>query len=62
MNGVINDEILKNEVLQGLQQVDETFAITEFSYTFDKKERRLYVSFKAQTQNGETIDINNAWG
>ena len=48
------DEIIDN-VLDGLQQVDETFHITE--YTFNVIDRKLYLNFKAETSSGEEVDI-----
>lgn len=52
---MIDEETIKNEILQGLLQVDSSFVITEFSIIHDKSTRHLSVSFIAQKGNGETI-------
>ena len=53
---------IKNEIEQGIAQVDDTLTITEFSCTVDKEKRHRSVYFKAEDTNGETIEIINSWG
>lgn len=46
-------DLIKNEIVEGLKQVDETFVLTEFSYLV--KSRNLLINFSAVNSNGETI-------
>lgn len=50
-----DEEIIKKEILQGLQQVDSSFTITEFHMALDNLTRNLIITFKAQTDSGETV-------
>lgn len=56
-----SEEIIKNEILQGLHQVDSSFIIEKFNCDFDRGKRKLVISFKAKTGNGEEIDITTAY-
>ena len=40
----INEEVVKSEIQDGLEQVDSTFVITEFSCEFDRANRHLTVN------------------
>lgn len=51
----MDEDIIRNEILQGLLQVDSSFVITDFFSEFDSKTRKLSVSFVAQKDNGETV-------
>lgn len=62
MQNVINEEIVKNEILQGLLQVDSSFFIENFETSFESKTRKLNVYFTAKNSNNETVEINNVWG
>lgn len=57
-----SEELARYEVEQGLAQVDSTFTITEFAYTVDKAARKASVTFKAQTESGEEVGGEVAWG
>lgn len=50
-----DEEMIKQEILQGLRQVDSTFTITEFHTTLDKVTRNLIITFTAETSSGETV-------
>ncbi len=56
-----SEEIIKNEILQGLLQVDSSFVLTKFSFEFDKVQRKLKVEFAAQNEEGETIEGGQEW-
>ena len=56
-----NEELARYEIERGLAQVDDTFVITEFSYSVDASERRAKVAFKAQTQRGEEVGGEFTW-
>lgn len=49
----MDEELIKNEILEGLLQVDSTFSITDFFATYDKETRALSVSFVAQNEKEE---------
>lgn len=50
-----NDEIIRNEIIQGLQQVDSSFVLETFNCDFDRKHRKLIINFKAKNSAGETV-------
>lgn len=50
-----DDEIIRNEIIQGLQQVDSSFVLETFNCDFDRKNRKLTISFKAKNSAGETV-------
>lgn len=49
------EDIIKNEIVQGLLQVDESFVLDSFECKPDVINRKLYISFTARNGNGETI-------
>ena len=51
----VNEELIKAEIQGGLEQVDSTFVLTEFSCEFDRANRHLTVNFTATDEAGETI-------
>ncbi|MCD8089932.1 MAG: hypothetical protein LUD81_04815 [Clostridiales bacterium] len=51
-----DDEIIRNEILDGLQQVDETFQLTSFECDFDRIKRKLVISFSAANSEGEAVE------
>lgn len=55
------EETIKNEILQGLSQVDSSFYLTHFSFEFNKLQRKLRVEFAAQNEEGETIEGGQEW-
>ena len=57
----INEAIIKSEIQQALEQVDNTLAIDEFSYEYEKETRCLKVKFKAKKANGETVEVSSVW-
>lgn len=58
----VEDETIKSVILDGLRQVDETFTIDKFAADFNKKNRKLKISFTASTEDGQTVTISNVWG
>ena len=56
-----NEDIIKNEILQGLQQIDSSFVLLNFECNFDKRNRKLVINFKAKTQSGEEITISTSY-
>lgn len=51
----MNEELIKNEIQNGLLQIDSTFTITDFFLDFNAQTRKLECSFVAKTENGEQI-------
>lgn len=60
--GIPDDETVKNVILSGLVQVDETFRIDEFETKYDPKNRKLTVNFTASTDSGRTVTLTEIWG
>lgn len=60
--GIPDDETVKNVVLEGLRQVDETFRIDDFETAYNSKTRKLTVNFTASTDSGRVITISDIWG
>lgn len=56
-----NAELVRYEIAQGLQQVDSTFNITDFTYNVDVAKRRATVTFKAITESGEEAGGEISW-
>ena len=56
-----SDEIIRNEIIQGLQQVDSSFVLESFDSDFDKKSRKLTVNFKAKNSDGEIVSGSAAY-
>jgi len=54
----IKNDVIKNEIENGLLQIDRSFFITYFSVTHDKEKRNLKVSFQAKTDTGTDIQSN----
>lgn len=57
----IDEDIIKDEIEQGLSQIDESFSITEFSYEIDSNNRKLEISFSAVNDDGTVIDGENTY-
>ena len=56
-----NAELARFEIERGLAQVDNTFTITEFDYTEDRRQRTAKVTFRAQTESGEEVGGEYTW-
>lgn len=56
-----NEELVRYEIARGLQQVDSTFEITEFTYHEDMPARKASVTFKARTESGEEVGGDFTW-
>lgn len=51
----MNEDIIKQEILQGLLQVDNTFIITEFSIIPPSENRTMKVLFAARNEEGKEV-------
>ena len=58
----MDEETIKAIILRGLYQVDDTFTMHDFRMGYDKKERKLSISFTVTTESGESITFSNTWG
>lgn len=56
---MVDMDVVRNEILQGLLQVDSSFIIDEFSCQIN--ERDLTVDFSAHNSNGEIVEVNSSW-
>lgn len=54
-----NEELIRNEILQGLLQVDSSFYIDTFSY--EVVGRKLKINFVAKNSNDETVEGVQEW-
>lgn len=46
-----DDEVIKNELEQGIMQVDSSFVITSLTSNFDSKSRTLNITFQAENED-----------
>lgn len=52
----VTDEAIKNEIFQGLLQVDSSFVLTRFHVETETPTRKTAASFTARNNNGETVE------
>ena len=52
----IYDDIIKNEILNGLLQVDKTFMLKSVDMAHDRETRKLNIAFIASTASGEEVN------
>lgn len=63
MANIVEDEIIKAEMQDGLSQVDENLIIDDFETVFETETRKLRINFKAvNKETAESIEINNVMG
>lgn len=55
------EEVIKNEIEQGLSQVDGSFILTSFSSAYDSSTRKLNISFEAENNENQKIEIENTF-
>lgn len=61
-NNIVEDEVIKAEMQDGLSQVDENLVVDNFESAFDKSARKLRVCFTAvNKETDEAIEISNEW-
>lgn len=52
------EDIIRNEIQQGLLQIDDTFVLTSFSIKEIDK-RKYKISFSAKNSSGEQVNATN---
>lgn len=57
----VEDDTVKSEILDGLMQIDQTFAITDFSTERNAETRKLDVKFTASTADEETVTVDTSY-
>lgn len=57
----VDEEMMKNEVFQGLLQVDNSFALTKFSTELDKETRKVVIHFTAVNGGGKEVEGVSTW-
>lgn len=55
------EDMIRDEIQQGLKQVDDTFTINSFEMELDKITRNLKVKFTASNSTGEEITEENIY-
>lgn len=58
---IIDEEVIRSEIEQGVAQVDDTLTIDDFSCIYDNESRNLKVLFTAKTADNETISVSTDW-
>lgn len=53
--------VIKSEIEDGVEQVDNTLTVDSFQCEYDKEKRNLKVKFTAKNSSGETVVIQNTW-
>ena len=56
-----DENIIRNEIIQGLQQVDSSFVLEMFTYDFDSKNRKLTISFTAKNSSDDVVSGSNEY-
>lgn len=51
----IDEDVIRNEILQGLLQVDSSFFISKFNIALDAATRNLKIEFAATNDNGDEV-------
>lgn len=63
MTNIIEDEVIKAVLQDGLSQVDENLVINDFETVFESENRILRVNFTAvNKETAESIEINQELG
>ena len=57
----IEDDAVKSEILGGIMQLDNTFAITEFNTERNAETRKLDVKFTATTADNEAVTVSTSY-
>lgn len=57
----VEDDIVKSEILEGLMQIDNTFAITDFSAERNAETRKLDVKFTASTADEKVVAVDTSY-
>ena len=62
MQNIVEDEVVKSVIQDGLSQVDENLIIDEFDCAFDATARKLRTHVKAvNKETAETIEIDSVF-
>ena len=57
----MDENVVKNEIEQGIAQVDSSLTINEFVCDFDKETRKLSIFFTAKNAEDETVEVKQSW-
>ena len=62
MANIVEDELIKAEMQDGLSQVDENLIIDNFECAFDKETRKLRAHFTANNkETDENIEVDQVF-
>lgn len=56
-----SEDEIKNEIFNGLLQIDDTFLMESFNMSLDTSKRLLTVDFTAVNEDGQTVQGTNSW-
>lgn len=56
-----DENIIRNEITQGLQQVDSSFVLETFTCEFDNKNRKLTISFTAKNSSDNVVSVSREY-
>ena len=63
MPNIVEDELVRAEIQDGLSQVDENLIVDEFECAYAAETRTLKVIATIKNkQTSETMEINEVWG
>lgn len=57
----MNENVIRNEIEQGIAQVDDTLTVDEIACFFDNENRKLTVGFAAKKPNDEKMEVSVSW-
>ncbi len=55
---IVNQEIIEEEICDGLAQVDESLTIDNLDYSLDRTTRVLSINLTVRNNDDETVEIN----
>ena len=63
MADIVEDDVIKSVLQDGISQVDENLIIEEFESAFEKETRKLRTYIKAvNKETDEQVEINQVFG
>ena len=63
VSNIVENDVIRAELQDGISQVDENLTIDEFESSFDKSTRKLKVHITVrESESGETMELSEIWG
>ena len=57
----MDENVIRNEIEQGIAQVDSTLTIDDLACIYDSDTRELKVAFTAKKPNDEKLEVGVSW-